>query len=296
MATATKRLRGKSPKLAKPSRPQVVIFGPPGVGKTWQALDFPACYYIDCEGGANLPHYTTKLESVGASYLGPEDGANDFQVVIEEVMTLATTHHDRRTLILDSFSKLFQTCVQVEYDRLLAQGKKAEFGIERKPAISQTRRLVRWLDQLDMNVILICHEKAEWAQGEQVGVTFDGYEKLAYEMNLVLQIFRTGKTRRAKVVKTRFDCFEEGEVCEWSYDEFAKRFGEDVMQAESESVELAQPDQVAEIRSLIEVLKISDEDVAKVWDDAGVTRWEDMPADRIRKAIDKLTAKIKGGK
>ena len=48
------RLAAKDPTLAAPSRLKLQLYGPPGVGKTWGTLEFPACYYIDTEGGANL--------------------------------------------------------------------------------------------------------------------------------------------------------------------------------------------------------------------------------------------------
>ena len=46
------KLKAKDPVNAEPSKPKMLIFGKPGVGKTWGALDFPSCYYIDTEGGA----------------------------------------------------------------------------------------------------------------------------------------------------------------------------------------------------------------------------------------------------
>lgn len=287
------KLRGKDPKLARPARPQVVAFGIAGIGKTWTALDFPACYYIDCEGGANLPHYTDKLKKVHASYLGPEDGANDFDVVVEEVRTLATTQHDRKTLIIDSFSKLFNTAVQVEHDRLLNAGITPSFGSEKKPAIANTRRLLRWLTQLDMNAILICHSKTKWQNGEALGTEADVWEKTMYDMNLVVEVFKAGTTRRCRVIKSRFQEFKESEVVDWSYEEFAARFGKSVMESRSTPIEPATADQVATIKELIDMQKISQAHVQKVFDDAGVTRWEDMSSERIQKAIDNLSAKMK---
>lgn len=291
--TSMSKLRGKDPKLAKPARPQVVVFGQPGIGKTWTALDFPACYYIDCEGGANLSHYTDKLKKVGASYLGPEDGANDFDVVVEEVRTLATVKHDRKTLIIDSFSKLFNTAVQVEHDRLIAAGITPSFGSEKKPAIANTRRLLRWLTQLDMNAILICHSKTKWNNGEALGTEADVWEKTMYDMNLVVEVFKAGNTRKCKVIKSRFMEFKESEIVDWSYEEFATRFGKSVMESSSIPVDSATAEQVATVRELCEVQKVAQAHIQKVWEDAGVTRWEDMSFERIEKAINNLQAKMR---
>lgn len=279
-----RKLKGKSPKLAKPSRPKILVFGPAGVGKTWSSLDWPSCYYIDCEDGASLPHYTQKLDDVGASYFGQEDGANDFESVINEVMTLATVKHDRKTLIIDSLTKLFNTAIQTEHDRMIAAGEKPAFGSEKKPAISCLRRLVHWIDKLDMNVILICHEKAKWHQGEQIGLEADCDAKLPYELNLVVQIFRTGKSRRARVIKSRFEQFAEAESMDWTFAEFGKRFGE-TTNADATFVELASEEQVNEARKLVDQLGVTREEVSKVFSKENVSAWDELSSERIAKAI-----------
>ena len=123
------RLKAVPPKAAAPSRSKCLVYGNPGVGKTWTALDFPTVYFIDTEGGANLPHYTNKLEAAGGVYLGPAEGANDFATVLDQVRALAEEEHGFRTLVIDSISKLFNDTVAREADRIeqavqsvLAQG------------------------------------------------------------------------------------------------------------------------------------------------------------------------------
>ena len=66
------KLKAIAPKAAEPSKPKMLIYGKPGVGKTWAALDFPSVYYMDTEGGADLEHYTDKLLAAGGMYFGPE--------------------------------------------------------------------------------------------------------------------------------------------------------------------------------------------------------------------------------
>jgi hypothetical protein len=67
---AKSKLKAVAPKAAEPSKPKMLIFGKPGVGKTWTSLDFPNVYYVDTEGGADLAHYTDKLEKSGGVYFG----------------------------------------------------------------------------------------------------------------------------------------------------------------------------------------------------------------------------------
>ena len=289
-------LKAKHPKKAEPKKPKILIYGAPGVGKTWASLDFPSVYYIDCEGGATLDHYTDKLEASGGVYLGPEDGANDMDTVVGEVMALAMTKHEHKTLVIDSFSKLFNTAVQVEYDRMEGDKKFRDmtktFGAEKKPAVAKTRKIIRWFEKLDMNVILICHEKALWKDGEQIGMTYDGWDKLEYELDLTMQILKQGPERKARVGKSRLAQFKEGELIDWSYASFAKRYGIEVIESDATHVEPATSEQIRVVEQLADVVKLDDADRVKWFDKAGVNAWSEMDATTIQACIDHLQKKL----
>ena len=291
------KLRAVAPKAAKAAKPKVLIYGSPGVGKTWGALDFKACYFIDTEGGANLPHYIAKLEASGGVYLGPEHGSLSFDTVLEQVQGLATERHPYRTLVIDSISKLFAVAIAQEAERLSDAGKKNEFGADKKPAVGAMRRLVSWLTRLDMTVLLISHQKEEWAlnargEREVVGHTFDAWDRLEYELHLCLQIFKTGESRHARVRKSRLEGFPAGKTFPWSYEEFASRYGRDVIDGEVENVVLATPEQLSELRRLLDVVKLP-EGQAEKWLTAGnAASWEEMDGDKIEKCIAALKAKL----
>lgn len=284
-------LKGTDPKTTKPSKPKILIYGKPGVGKTWTALDFPSVYYIDSEGGADLRHYTDKLKASGGFYLGPREGANDFSVVTEEIITLATTKHGFRTLVIDSYSKLFATQVSADLERIQAKQRdkgeeKETYGAEKKPAVNWTRRWLRWFDKLDMNVILICHEKDEYKDSKLVGTTFDGWDKLAHELHLILQIAKAGPSRRAQVKKTRLLGFPDAELFDWSYPAFAERYGKDIIEADAAPTEMATAEQVKQYTDLLAVVKV-DPKVLEKWEDNGGP--EDLSRDDLAKRIDFLT-------
>lgn len=288
------RLRAVAPKAADPSKPKVLIYGKPGVGKTWQALDFPSVYYIDAEGGADLAHYTDKLERSGGVYLGPDQGSLDFATVLEQVQALATERHHFRTLVIDSISKLYTLEITREGERL---GDKNAFGADKKPAVAYMRRLVSWLVRLDMNVILIAHEKPLWGQdakGEraEVGVTFDCWDKLEYELHLALNIQKRGQSRVARVTKSRLQGFPDGDTFPWTYETFAERYGRDVIEKEAAPVAIATPEQVAELNRLLEVVKMPDGWLPAVLTRANVERLDDMEADKVEKLIAVVKEKL----
>lgn len=289
---AGRKLSGVKPKEAKPRRPKILIYGRPGVGKTWTSLDFPNVYYIDTEGGADMAHYQSKLEASGGSYMGPGQGSLEFEKVIEEVISLATVQHPYKTLVIDSFSKLFSTAISESEEALRKADRKIEFSVEKKEPIKKTRRLIAWLDKLDMNVIMICHEKALWKNGEPAGETFDGWDKLEYELHLALQILKTGPSRTAKVTKSRMLGFKDNDTFPWGYEEFAMRYGRDIIEGAVETLVLATEQQVEDLKKLIDVMHVDQPTVDKWLERAAAETLEEMAGEHIQACIDFLRAKL----
>lgn len=290
------KLKAVAPKAAEPSKPKMLIFGKPGVGKTWTSLDFPNVYYIDTEGGADLAHYTDKLEKSGGVYLGVEQGSLDFSEVLEQIKALATEQHGYKTLVIDSISKLFNTAIASEAERLADEGKKNEFGADKKPAVSMLRQMISWLTRLDMNVILIAHEKPLWGlvkgERQEVGVTFDCWDKLEYELHLCLNIAKQGDKRMARVRKTRLTGFPDASTFEWSYPEFATRYGKDIMEAAPVALTLATPEQLTETKRLLEIVKLSETDRKDKWLAEHKDELAEMEAHVITDIINHLKGKL----
>lgn len=290
-------LKAKDPKSAEPQKPKVLVFGEPGVGKTWWALDgFPAPYYIDTEGGAKLSHYTDKLSKVGGAYLGPEDGSQDFETIIGQVKALATEKHRFGTVVIDSITKPFNLAITSEAERL---GDKNAFGADKKPAIAMMRRLVSWIDRIDMNVILIAHQKGLWgnnAQGErvQIGDTFDCHDKLAYELDLSIQVVKRGAARFGIVKKSRLTGFPDNANFPWTFDEFAQRWGKDIIAAKAKQITLADEATIAEIKRMLGLLKLDDGDVQKALAKDGVDSIQDLSVEQAANWVKRLNKVIAG--
>jgi hypothetical protein len=286
----TSKLGAVDPKSTEPSRPKTVIFGKPGVGKTWVSLDWPSVYYVDTEDGANLPHYTDKLKRSGGVYFGREQGSQDFATVIEQVKALATETHPYKTLVIDSQSKIYNLEINKEAERL---GEKDGFGASKKPAVRMSGTLIRWLDKVDMNVILICHEKPEWAKGEQIGFVPDAHEKLEYELHLCLRIIKEGDSRKALVKKSRLAEFAEGTRFDWSYEEFARRYDRRVMEASAKQLVIASPEQLAELNELLEIVRVPDGEIEKWLKKANVETIAELSDDKVLACIAMLKGRMK---
>lgn len=297
MPSTTSKLLAKDPKKAEPSKPKMLLSGIYKVGKTWFSLGFPNVYYVDSEKGADRDHYTDRLKAGGGVYLGPEDGSLDPEILIGQVRALATEKHGYKTLVIDSITKIFNHIIAKEKDRLLSAGKKDEFGTSKKPAVAFMNRLLLWTTRLDMSVIFIAHEKAEYGvvSGErtEIGKTADVHEKLPYELDLWLHAAKRGPQRLVTVRGSRLQGFPEGEEFNMDYQEFATRYGKSVIEKDAAPIQLCSPEQVAEINRLVELLKIERETTDKWLDKAGADTFADFNTTQAEKTIAALTAKLK---
>lgn len=288
-------LKAIKPEIVKPSKPKFMLSGKSGVGKTMFALNFPKPYLIDTEGGATREQYTDKLIKVGGAYMGKDQGSQDFKTVIEEIKNLGTTKHEYKTLVVDSYSKLYNIAAAIaEEDPKIG----STFGRDKKEANRPSRQLLRWIDRIDMVVILICHSKDKWerkgAEVTCVGSTFDGFDKFEYDLDLWLEVQKAGKERSYLIKKSRIDNFTEGTDHPLDYVDFCKRYGKEIVEGDSTPLSLASAEQVAKVRHLTELLKTEPEQVDKWLAKDEAEDWPDMSAENIQKVIVFLEKKIKG--
>jgi hypothetical protein len=179
------------------------------------------------------------------------------------------------------------------------ENKKDEYGASRKGAISYTRRMVNWLDRLDMNVVLIAHQKDEYgpnpkAPGERVviGETFDCWDKLEYILHLAMQITKQGATRKARVRKSRLQGFPDADMFDLSYDEFANRYGRDVIEGAAKQIVLATPEQIAELRRLLDTVRMPEDWLEKCLKRGKADAVDELASDALEAMIKMLKEKV----
>jgi hypothetical protein len=284
-------LRARPPEAVQ-KRLKMFMFGPAGVGKTTAAIQMPNSYIIDAEKGSE--NYDAKINASGSVVFH----TTHMDDVLQEVRTLLTEKHEYRTLVIDPITTLYNGLL----DKCEAE-VGSDFGRHYGLANKTMKRLSNLIMQLDMNVCVTAHAKKEYAPGaamQLLGMTFDGWKSLDYLFDLVVELSKAGKKRFGKVTKTRIETFPDDERFEWSYDaikeRYEKQYGVGVLDREAIALALAAPEQVREVRELLNIVKLPDGLADKWLAKAQADRWEDMPADAIAKCIDyirnRMTAEV----
>lgn len=287
-------LRAIKPRIRKPKRAKILVYSKEKVGKTRFACGFPNSYFIDSEDGAIRDQYQTLLEKGNSMYFGKAEGSLDFFTVLREIKELALSKHGYKTLTIDSFSKLYNTTRAIAEEKI-----GSAYGADKKEANKPARQLIRWLDAMDMNVILTCHRIGDYKgignDRQLVGWTFDGFDKLGYELDLLLEAVKEGENRYFIVRGSRVENMPEGMTGPLEYSTFAKLYGEEIIEKEAIPIVLVTPTQLQNFKELLETNEISHEK-ADEWlrkTNANADSWEEITFEQMNTWIEYLKGKAK---
>jgi hypothetical protein len=289
-------LKAKKPEV-KEKRLKLFLFGPPGSRKTTSALQFPKSVLIDMERGSEQYKKTIdKANSIVLETSNPDE-------VLSEVKTLLTEKHDYRTLIIDPVTIYYQA-LQEKWSRIFEHHAKTEkekelqdFGMRYWGRVKgEYKAFLRMLMQLDMNLILTSHQKDVYGPNMQkVGIGPDSMKGDEYVFDYVFRLNVVGDKAVAITEKQRSEPLEPQKFpaqFEWSYKNFVKFYGEQIIERESEPLLLASASQVAEIEALLEVVKVKDDEITKLFTKHDVDSWNELTGDVIQKVIDSLKKKV----
>ena len=275
-------LRAKKP-VAKNARLKLFMYGDAGVGKTTASCVLPAPYIIDTEQGTN--NYSKLITDSGGAVFQ----TTSMNEIIEEVRKLRKEKHDFKTLVIDSSSPAYFGLIEECEEKV-----GSEFGRHYGEANKVMRRLINLLMDLDMNVVFTAHSKVVYGDDmKKMGTTFDGWKRLDYIFDLVLELRKiTPTNRKAKVVKTRLEGFPDGDIFDWTIDALSERHAIVEMERETVAVKVATKKQIEQIRKIADNINEGNEFVSSCLKKALVTVLEDMPHDKADKMIEAMKKKI----
>ena len=285
----------KKPAARGSQRAKIIISGKAGVGKTVFAMQFPGVAFIDVEGSAEREWYADQLQASGASYFGRDDGSQDIAQVINLVKWLATNKHDFKTVVIDSFSKLY-SIEAARCSKLKRNGKEigTDFGADRREANKQVRILFEWIDKLDMNVILICHSKQDYLS-ETNETTFDGMNLMDHELDLWIEVILQGTEKRLiRVRKQRLQGFKLNEKFPLDFEAFAKKYGQQHLNASVTTIETAPEALTGRLTALVREAGIGQGTVDKWLQKAKVQQITELPEDVVKSCIQYCEGRLNG--
>lgn len=290
-------LKAKVPEV-KEKRLKMFVFGPAGVGKTTAAIQFPKSYIIDTERGTDF--YADTIKKAGSVVLQ----TLNIDEVKEELKALATEKHAYKTLIIDPVTQIYNNC-QEKWTRTFEQYAKSEkekdtqdFGMRFWGKVKgDFKGLQRLMLALDMNCVILSHQKDVYGTSfSKIGVTFDSMKGDDYLFDLVFRVERKNGDLMAYKVKERAEIGKERFPAEfiWSYENFCKFYGKEIIEKDSTPVVMATAEQVTKITRLVEIVKIEDEVLNKWFAKADVDSFAEMTGEQIQKCIEYVEKKING--
>ncbi len=286
-------LRAKKPTV-EPERFRALVYGAESSGKSHFACSIPNSYYIDTEDLQKYNKFKEMLianDSVMVNLLNLSD-------IIEEIKSLIEDDHDYKTLIIDSISVPYNFLANLEVERLKAVSEKSIEGTEFSAHLNKSKRLVfhisMLLQRIDMNIIVISHEKGKYEGMKEIGKVYDINDKIAHGLGCVIHMQKRGNKRVGYIAKSRFDELPEFQSVEFDnpYEVLKEKFGEERFCRKIKNEVFASKDQLAELHHLIKILSVSDEAQQKWLVSAKCATFDELSEEQAQKYIDACKKKL----
>ena len=208
------------PAEAVQKKAKILVYGEPGVGKTWFALTFPGVALIDTEGGADL---------YGSRFDFDVLRTKSFGDILEAIEAVKADHgRTWQTLVIDPISIVWQVLQdagqQAAEARAARYGRSADdvmltprdWGLIKRRLYSAMTDLVN----LPVNVVLTAHQRdimemRRDGRGQEVAVKVgekpDAEKKTGYWPDLVIRLVVEGGEHISIVEKDRSGLFRVGQ-------------------------------------------------------------------------------------
>ena len=213
----------------KKRRCKMFTYGPEGTLKTRVALrlgsgkDPALMAVVDTERGTD--HYVKEFNFSRISTSDPVE-------IFKEIKALVKEPGRVRTLCIDSISVYHEAMVSKFCDIYLkrettSKGNKRDYyklqPADYQPINREVGKLIRLLLESDLNIIVTAHAKDRWGDDMKVaGTTFDGWKKLAFYFDTVLEIQKAADGTMTLVChKDRTNGLKEGARLPWKNDKDA---------------------------------------------------------------------------
>jgi len=262
--------------------------------KTRLALHFPNPFVVDMEAGTD--HY-------GSEFQFRVSHTKDPDLVMEIVDELLTTNHNYRTLIIDPITVYWQE-LQDKYANIFLQREKRSPGFKFEYYKIQAsdwniikrelHRFINKLMMLDMNVIVIAHQKKMYSDAsgdfmKVIGDTFDGEKSLPYQFDTVVHTFKDSNTKafKGECLKDRTHCLKEG-VFDLSYEAFEGTFGKESLEAKAKPVEFLTDEQKDKIETYLVMFEIETAKANKRFREYGAETIDELTKENAALIIEKF--------
>jgi len=216
---------------AKADRLKMYVYGKAGTGKTTTALHFPSPAVIDAEQGTL--HYGDKF----GFYRLETNDPKEVQSAIDELLK---DPGEFKTLVIDPMTVIYDQIIQQKEEHMKMKTGNLHYEIQPldyKSIKTTLKLMMNKLLSLDMNIIVTARSKPLYAKGgkfmEEIGQQPDGHRDMPFMFDVVLELYEKDGKRMARVEKDRTNTLPHD--FEFTYDEFVKHVGLDVLERDSEA-------------------------------------------------------------